>query len=118
MIIKSGMMSQMQVKRRIYFLLFKLQKKLSMNHSKQLKLVEAQLQLLSLVLFLFLLLQLVVPFGIRRDKVQAIRKVVKLMTENFTRAKSPQLMLTRKLKKSLLLMLMYENKKKLNFKIN
>jgi hypothetical protein len=116
MIIKSGMMSQMQVKRRIYLLLFKLQKKLSMNHSKQL--VEAQLQLLSLVLFLFLLLQLVVPFGIRKDKVQAIRKVVKLMTENFTRAKSPQLMLTRKLKKSLLLMLMYENKKKLNFKIN
>lgn len=109
-------MSQMQVKRRIYLLLFKLQKKLSMNHSKQL--VEAQLQLLSLVLFLFLLLQLVVPFGIRKDKVQAIRKVVKLMTENFTRAKSPQLMLTRKLKKSLLLMLMYENKKKLNFKIN
>jgi hypothetical protein len=97
MIIKSGMMSQMQVKRRIYLLLFKLQKKLSMNHSKQL--VEGQLQLLSSVLFLFLLLLLEVPFGIRRDKEQAKRKVVKLMTENFTRAKSPQLMLIRKLKK-------------------
>jgi hypothetical protein len=42
----------------------------------------------------------VVVFGIRRDK-ELTKKVVKLMTKNFTRAKLLQLMLTRKPKKLL-----------------
>jgi hypothetical protein len=69
------------------------------------------------VLSLFLLPLLVVVSGTRTSKVKLTKKVVKLMTESFTRAKSPQLMLTRRHKRLLSLMLMYENyQDEFNFK--
>jgi hypothetical protein len=81
----------MMLKRKKHSLQLKLQKKLSMLFFLLLLLllVEVQLLLLSLVSSLSLLPLLVVPFGIRKDKMLT-KKVVKLMTESFIKAKSLQ----------------------------
>ena len=109
---------QLQIKRPMQLQLLKLLlmliSQLSQNqypillHQQNLLLVVVQLPSLWLVSSLFLLPQLVVLSGTRRSKVET-RKVVKLMTESFTRAKSPQSTLTRRHKRLLSLTLMYEN---------
>ena len=113
-----GLKQRMMLKRRLHLKRLKFQKK----HTKMplllllLVLVVVQLPSSWLVSSLFLLPLLVVVSGTRTSKVKLTKKVVKLMTESFTRAKSPQLTLTRKHKRLLSLMLMYENyQDELNF---
>jgi len=61
-----------------------------------------------------LLLLLLLVVSITKEEELKMLKVVRLMTESFTRAKLPQLTLTRRHKKSPSLTLMYEQDE-LNF---
>ena len=86
-------------------------------HKRHLKVLQllAQVELFSLsVVFQLLLLPLLLVVSITKKEILQIRKVVKLMTESFTRAKLPQLTLTRRHKKLPSLTLMYEQDE-LNF---
>ena len=85
------------------------------RHLQMLQLLVAQVELFSLSLVFQLLLQsLLLVVSITKKEILKMLKVVRLMTESFTRAKLPQLTLTRRHKKLLSLTLMYEQDE-LNF---
>ena len=89
----------------------------SMPHKRNLKKQQllAQVELFSLSLvFQLLLLLLLLVVSITKEEELKMLKVVRLMTESFTRAKLPQLTLTRRHKKLPSLTLMYEQDE-LNF---
>ena len=89
----------------------------SKPHKRNLKKLQllAQVELFSLSLvFQLLLLLLLLVVSITKEEELKMLKVVRLMTESFTRAKLPQLTLTRRHKKSPSLTLMYEQDE-LNF---
>ena len=89
----------------------------SKPHKRHLKVLQllAQVELFSLSLvFQLLLLPLLLVVSITKKEILKMLKVVRLMTESFTRAKLPQLTLTRRHKKLPSLTLMYEQDE-LNF---
>ena len=89
----------------------------SKPHKRHLKVLQllAQVELFSLSLvFQLLLLPLLLVVSTTKKEILKMLKVVRLMTESFTRAKLPQLTLTRRHKKLPSLTLMYEQDE-LNF---
>ena len=89
----------------------------SKPHKRHLKVLQllAQVELFSLSLvFQLLLLPLLLVVSITKKEILKMLKVVRLMTESFTRAKLPQLTLTKRHKKLPSLTLMYEQDE-LNF---